>query len=150
MVKLTSEGDLVPNIAKEQRLDTKLAKYEIAEVIASGHWRNIDARAILRDTYGIQMVGIYNSTVPMHECHRINKVGKECSHYCHPSAPQLWVYQLWKTLQEHVPLVTKAGVKRDSFSCVRIDDYEENAIGQGIKKQHQRHYKLAASGRRIL
>jgi hypothetical protein len=38
--------------------------------------------------------------VPGWYMHRKNDAGPECSHYCHPSSPQLWVYMLYRTLQE--------------------------------------------------
>jgi hypothetical protein len=39
---------------------------EAAAAVLSGLWRNQIARSVLRDTYGINWVPIYNATVPMH------------------------------------------------------------------------------------
>ena len=33
-----------------------------------------------------------------HACCRDNGAGLECTHFCYPSAPQLWLFMLYETL----------------------------------------------------
>ena len=49
---------------------------------------------------GIPVVSTWNDTLPLWEFHRDNGHGLECTHFCHPSAPQLWVYRLYETLAQ--------------------------------------------------
>ena len=49
---------------------------------------------------GIPVVSTWNDTLPLWEFHRDNGHGLECTHFCHPSAPQLWVYRLYATLDQ--------------------------------------------------
>lgn len=51
---------------------------EVARAVANGTWRNIDARRVLRDEYGMGLVPVYNATVALWEMHRSNSAGKEC------------------------------------------------------------------------
>ncbi|WIA13627.1 hypothetical protein OEZ85_007191 [Tetradesmus obliquus] len=76
---------------------------EHAAAVVRGTWRNEAVQAILGKQYGMPVLPIYNSTVTAWEYHRNNLQGKECSHYCFPSAPQLWVWTLKKALDEHLP-----------------------------------------------
>ena len=45
-------------------------------------------------------------TVWMHDMHRWNERGLECTHFCHPSAPQTWVVALYRALQGPQPAGT--------------------------------------------
>jgi hypothetical protein len=73
------------------------------------------------------------------EYHRNNSQGKECSHYCFPSAPQLWVWTFKKALDAHPPQPlqqlqqpansTKKKRKRDVRGCATVLDREEGMIG---------------------
>eukprot|EP00884_Botryococcus_braunii_P006385 jgi/Botrbrau1/15748/Bobra.4_1s0116.1 len=71
-------------------------------VAVSGLWRNMVARNVMIRA-GIPIIDTFNVTVPMWAFHRSN-VGRgwECGHYCHPSAPQMWVYFTYTALQRHV------------------------------------------------
>jgi elongator complex protein 2 len=48
---------------------------------------------------GVPIVETWNETLPLWDYHRDNGAGLECTHFCQPSAPQLWLYLLYKTLQ---------------------------------------------------
>ena len=47
---------------------------------------------------GIPIVHTWNETLPLWDYHRDNGAGLECTHFCFPSAPQLWVHALWQAL----------------------------------------------------
>jgi hypothetical protein len=73
------------------------------------------------------------------EYHRNNSQGKECSHYCFPSAPQLWVWTFKKALEAHPlqplqqpqqPDGTNKKRKKDVRGCATVLDREEKKIGQ--------------------
>jgi hypothetical protein len=92
----------------------------VAEYVAKGTWRNMDARRVLGE-YGMPMLHIYNVTATAWDMHRRNLRGQECSHFCYPSIPQLWVYELYKTLQERgvpeVPAAEAAKRHRADAGC---------------------------------
>ena len=67
--------------------------------ILKGSWRNALADVAMRKA-GIPIVESYNETLPMANMHRDNGEGHECTHFCHPSAPQAWVAALYRTLTE--------------------------------------------------
>jgi hypothetical protein len=48
---------------------------------------------------GVPVVAAWNETLPLWDYHRDNGAGLECTHFCVPSAPQLWVYLLAQTLR---------------------------------------------------
>ena len=56
------------------------------------------ANGVMRDA-GVPLVETWNETLPLWEFHRDNGAGLECTHYCFPSAPQLWTYILFNTLR---------------------------------------------------
>ncbi len=49
---------------------------------------------------GIPVVSTWNDTLPLWEFHRDNGHGLECTHFCAPSAPQLWLYLLYENLEQ--------------------------------------------------
>ena len=55
---------------------------------------------------GIPVVHTWNETLPLWDYHRDNGAGLECTHFCFPSAPQLWVHALWQTLSKARGLLT--------------------------------------------
>ncbi|CAL8465497.1 g5033 [Coccomyxa elongata] len=68
------------------------------ETIAEGGWRNKIANEVMRAA-GVPVVEAWNETLPLWDYHRDNGAGLECTHFCMPSAPQLWVYLLTQTLK---------------------------------------------------
>ncbi|KAK9812996.1 hypothetical protein WJX72_006927 [[Myrmecia] bisecta] len=66
-------------------------------VLGKGGWRNELSNAAMQDA-GIPIIHTYNDTAPLHEYHRDNGAGHECTHHCHPSGPQVWVHALYQTL----------------------------------------------------
>ncbi|WIA13604.1 hypothetical protein OEZ85_007170 [Tetradesmus obliquus] len=73
----------------------------VAAYVMKGSWRNIMAREILIEQYKLPVIPVYNSSATAWQFHRVNFDGQECSHYCHPSIPQLWVWVLKQTLQKY-------------------------------------------------
>ena len=42
--------------------------------------------------------------MPLWDYHRSNmNRGHECGHFCHPSAPQLYLYEMIEAIKAHVP-----------------------------------------------
>lgn len=56
--------------------------------ILHGAWRNKLADPIMRKA-GIPILSSFNETLPMADMHQNNGHDHECTHYCHPSAPQV-------------------------------------------------------------
>lgn len=56
--------------------------------ILRGGWRNAAADPIMRAA-GIPIVYSFNESLPMWDAHRENSDGRECTHYCFPSAPEV-------------------------------------------------------------
>ena len=54
----------------------------------TGNWRNTEADGVVRRA-GIPILPSYNETLWMWGMHRDNGAGLECTHFCHPSAPQV-------------------------------------------------------------
>ena len=65
-----------------------------------GH-HNKAARKTFAGT-GIAMTSFWNATVEMWDFHRdvIDGRGHECSHYCFPGVPQVWVYHIYRAIHE--------------------------------------------------
>jgi len=99
----------------------------IAQYVAAGTWRNIDAHNILHETYGMPIIPVYNLTVPAWDRHRENFNGQECSHFCHPSIPQLWIYQLKLALHKNWVRYFGGdpGAKKHGPGCSTVLDREE-------------------------
>ena len=70
------------------------------DVMLQGH-HNKAARKTFAGT-GIAMTSFWNATVEMWDFHRdvIDGRGHECSHYCFPGVPQVWVYHMYRALHE--------------------------------------------------
>jgi hypothetical protein len=103
----------------------------VAEFVAAGAWRNAYARDILARGYGMPLVAIYNVTVPAWRFHRSNLAGQECSHYCHPSLPQLWVHALWSALErQRVPPVANPAAQKLAAGCAHVYERDEAKFGK--------------------
>ncbi|KAF6252526.1 hypothetical protein COO60DRAFT_1552723, partial [Scenedesmus sp. NREL 46B-D3] len=108
---------------------------EQVAAVVHGTWRNAAVHSVLERQYGMPVLPVYNSTVTAWEYHRNNSQGRECSHYCFPSAPQLWVWTLKKSLDAHPPQAlqqanaTQKKRKRDSWGCAKVLDREESRVG---------------------
>eukprot|EP00879_Flechtneria_rotunda_P021731 GHRR01022915.1.p1 GENE.GHRR01022915.1~~GHRR01022915.1.p1 ORF type:complete len:334 (+),score=95.40 GHRR01022915.1:804-1805(+) len=102
----------------------------MAEYVVEGSWRNILARDILHKQYGVPMLSVYNSTATAWEFHRLNTEGQECSHYCHPSIPQLWVWTLKSTLQQLSIQPVKDWKKaKTKAGCAAVLERDEAQLG---------------------
>jgi hypothetical protein len=104
----------------------------VAAGVAGGTWRNVDARRILRDKYGMRLVPIYNTTVAFWKMHRSNFAGTECSHFCHPSIPQLWLWVLHRTLAQAgikaVPAAAPTG-PHVRHGCATVFERDQTKLG---------------------
>lgn len=67
-------------------------------MLRGGH-QNIEARRVFEPA-GIPVLGGWNDTMMLWDMHRNNSEGMECSHYCQPSAPQIWIYYLYVALRD--------------------------------------------------
>ena len=83
-------------LSKDHQLTTIDPKYQQT---ADGGWRNIIARPVM-SAAGIPVLQTWNESVLLWNYHRDNGAGWECTHYCFPSAPQVWVYYLLRKLQD--------------------------------------------------
>jgi hypothetical protein len=113
--------------------------------VMQGSWRNIMAREILIQKYKMPFIPVYNSSATAWQFHRVNFDGQECSHYCHPSIPQLWIWVLKQTLQQYnmQPVESYPEVKRHKPGCATVLDRDEGQYGGPmtidlvLKKQQQ-------------
>ncbi|KAL4450744.1 hypothetical protein ABPG77_001100 [Micractinium sp. CCAP 211/92] len=74
--------------------------------LLAGGWRNQAADSAMAAA-GIPIIHSFNETLWMADMHRWNKDGLECTHFCHPSAPQTWVLALFRALQQLQPLAAQ-------------------------------------------
>ena len=82
-------------LQKDHSLSTARAEQQL---IVEGGWRNKAAKSVLQPYMPI--VESWNDTVPLWKFHRDNVMqGYECSHYCHPSASEVWIFNLYNTLK---------------------------------------------------
>lgn len=82
-------------LSSDHQLTTIDPEYQVA---ADGGWRNILSRAIMHNHF-VPVLQIWNETTDLWNYHRDNGAGWECTHYCFPSAPQVWVHHLFVMLQ---------------------------------------------------
>lgn len=83
-------------LTKDHQLTTTDPKYQS---VVEGGWRNIISRAVMAAA-DIPVLQIWNESTALWNYHRDNGAGWECTHYCFPSAPQVWVYHLLVKLRE--------------------------------------------------
>ncbi|KAI8476099.1 MAG: hypothetical protein J3K34DRAFT_402088 [Monoraphidium minutum] len=103
----------------------------VAAAVAGGTWRNADARAVLGGEYGMPLVPIFNMTATAWDMHRKNFAGTECSHFCHPSMPQLWLWALHTALDRGgvQPLPPPKGPVRERNACAQVLEQGEAQLG---------------------
>ena len=68
----------------------------------------------------------------------------ECGHFCHPSAPQIWVWSLYEVLRKHAPpgrpLSLQHAIKREEEALMHqlaVDNVPTDVITQGSSSRHQ-------------
>lgn len=102
---------------------------EVAQYVARGSWRNQHAREVLAQ-YGLPLLPIYNVTVPAWDFHRRNLAGQECSHFCHPSLPQFWLWHMLSVFkQQQLPFVEDPWKQIPKSGCAIVREWEENHFG---------------------
>jgi hypothetical protein len=103
----------------------------VAAYVMDGTWRNLMAQEILGRQYGMPIVPVYNVTVPAWDKHRANANGQECSHYCHPGIPQLWVYTLMRTWHKDYIREVKNPLNRKAVDkpCAIAWERQEKQLG---------------------
>lgn len=96
-----------------------------------GSWRNIIARDILVKEYKVPLIPVYNTTATAWEFHRKNFDGQECSHFCHPSIPQLWLWTLMQSWRQYgvKPIPPGKEVKRYKPGCAIVMERDEGQYG---------------------
>ena len=68
------------------------------QVMAEGGWRNRIALPYMHEA-GIPVINTWNQSVHMWQYHQEN----DCTHSCHPSVYQYWVFELYRTLKSLFP-----------------------------------------------
>ncbi|KAK9821784.1 hypothetical protein WJX81_002796 [Elliptochloris bilobata] len=94
------------------------------EPVLDGGWRNKLATPIFQER-GIPVLDTWNQTTELWEFHRDNGHGHECSHFCFPSAPQVWVHALYISLlsTELPPAAVERRVSRTFYGAPwELDD----------------------------
>jgi alpha-D-ribose 1-methylphosphonate 5-triphosphate synthase subunit PhnG len=80
---------------------------------------------------GIPVIESYNETLPMASMHRDNGAGHECTHFCHPSAPQAWVAALYRTLTQEAEKEKSAQVAGLSAAPPAASQQQQQERQQG-------------------
>ena len=102
---------------------------EVAQYVAEGSWRNAHAREVLNQ-YGLPLIHIYNETATAWAFHRQNLDGQECSHFCHPSLPQFWLWHLRNSFKDHkLTPVEEPWKQVPKAGCAIIYEWEETKFG---------------------
>lgn len=104
---------------------------EELELILEGGWRNKAARPMMVDLE-IPLVETWNKTLPVwryHHHYHENPDHNDCTHWCHPSPYQMWIYDTLLVLQHMLPQIkshTKRG-KLNFLNTVDLDLFEDDA-----------------------
>ena len=100
-VSLQYDNSLIPQVGCTK---------SVAEEIMQGGFRNRISNPVIH-ALGIPIIHTWNLTVPMWEYyHHVAEKG-DCTHACHPSTYQVWLYQLHSTLT-----IVAADLQRHSLS----------------------------------
>lgn len=71
--------------------------------MAEGGWRNKIALPVMTQL-GIPVIHTWNQTLPMWQYHtHFNTKEGDCTHMCHPSEYQYWVFELFRTFRKVFP-----------------------------------------------
>jgi hypothetical protein len=92
-LKLKSDGTL--------RLKAGHGPKSATSLYLKGNQRNLVTLPVA-EKLKIPIIHTYNMTAILHDFHRDNGAGHECSHYCWP-VPGLWVHAMQKTLHASPP-----------------------------------------------
>lgn len=92
-LKLKSDGTL--------RLRGGRGQNSAASLYVKANQRNLVTLPVVSKLH-IPIIHTYNVSAVLHDFHRDNGAGHECSHFCYP-VPGLWVHSLFKTLAASPP-----------------------------------------------
>lgn len=81
-------------VLDDNSIHVESAEFEFA---TSGGQRNSVANPLMRHRK-VPIIHSWNGSLPLWDFHRDNGKGLECTHYCLPSAPQVWVSALQDAL----------------------------------------------------
>ncbi|KAK9832530.1 hypothetical protein WJX81_006130 [Elliptochloris bilobata] len=73
----------------------------VTQVIVEGGWRNKIALPAMH-SLGIPVMNTWNSSATLWSYHYNYKGGEDCTHSCHPSAYQTWIYDLVVVLRANL------------------------------------------------
>lgn len=77
------------------------------QIIAEGGWRNKLALPVI-NALGIPIINTWNQSLPMWQFHtHFSEKHGDCTHMCHPSEYQYWVFELYQKLKALFPDVPK-------------------------------------------
>ena len=102
---------------------------EELELIVEGGWRNKAARPMM-EYLGIPLVETWNKTLPVwkyHHHYHENPDHNDCTHWCHPSPYQMWIYDTLLVLRATLPQVeahNKLPGKLYFLETVQTDPFE--------------------------
>ena len=105
---------------------------EELELILEGGWRNKAARPMMEEL-GIPLVETWNKTLPVwkyHHHYHENPDHNDCTHWCHPSPYQMWIYDTLLVLRATFPQHEAHQLKPSNFnflSSVDVDAFENDA-----------------------
>lgn len=100
----------------------------------------MDARDIL-PSYGMPLLPVFNTTVAMSGFHRTLKKGEgmDCTHYCHPSGPQMAVAALIQVLKEaRLPAPAPMSDKKGAWGKAEIEGIMQSVqVVQRLRKKRR-------------
>ena len=78
------------------------------QIVAEGGWRNKMALPVI-EKLGIAIMNTWNQSLPMWQYHtNFSEQDGDCTHMCHPSEYQYWVFELYRTLRNIFPHIKTA------------------------------------------
>eukprot|EP00884_Botryococcus_braunii_P023107 jgi/Botrbrau1/9480/Bobra.0252s0098.2 len=91
----------IPNVTLNDRNELEADAFHVAEVVAGG-WRNRIALPVM-EQLGIPIMHTWNTSLPIFHFHHNFQEKDDCTHFCHPSPYQMWIWDMYKVLQAQYP-----------------------------------------------
>ncbi|KAK9821033.1 hypothetical protein WJX74_003942 [Apatococcus lobatus] len=89
----------IPGMSLDHRNYLHALDVEQAEV-EQGGWRNMLSNPLM-ERLGIPIQHSWNKSVPLDSYHHHFHEWIDCTHSCHPSVYQIWIYDLYKVLEDN-------------------------------------------------